>query len=54
MIKLLMSLMYSLPSLISIIQHYTEITKKETFTDEDLEKAKAYLASLKWKSWDEL
>lgn len=52
--KLLTNLLYSIPTLLSILQHYQEITKKESFAPDDIEKAKAYLATLKWKPWDEI
>ena len=46
--------MYSLPSLISIIKHYSEISEKGGFTSEDVEKAKLLLQSLKWRNWDDI
>lgn len=41
-----------LPTLINILMHYEDLIKNGT--PEDREKAKVYLDSLKWKSWNDL
>ena len=54
MIQILQSLMYALPSLMRLINHYEQLSNDPSLKPEDKEKTKAILESLRWTPFDDL
>lgn len=51
-IVLIQMLSQLLPTLINLVMHYEELVKGGT--EQDKEKMKMYLDTLKWKDWDDI
>lgn len=51
-VVLIQMLSQLLPTLINLVMHYEELVKGGT--EQDKEKMKMYLDTLKWKDWDDI
>lgn len=51
-VVLIQMLSQLLPTLINLVMHYEELVKNGT--EQDKEKMKAYLDTLKWKDWNDI
>jgi len=53
-LKILQSLFYLIPTLMSIIKHYEILVQNSSLDQKDKDKSKSLLHSLRWTPWEDL
>jgi hypothetical protein len=53
-IKILGQLLYLLPNIMRIIDHYKELSNSDNLNPQDKEEAKALLSTLRWRRFEDI